>query len=124
MRMARSKFGNRKVVIDGYTFDSQAEGRRYRELKLLEAAGVIGCLRVHPPYQLQEGYKHAETGKRVQAIRYEADFEYIEDGKVVVEDVKAWDKKKQQFILTAVFKLKRKLFESQYYPRVIRIVEA
>ena len=33
--MRRSKYGNKKIQIDGYTFDSLAEGRRYRELKLL-----------------------------------------------------------------------------------------
>ena len=87
----------------------------YRELKLLEKAGVISCLEVHPCYQLQEGYPHPETGKRVRPIYYEADFEYIEEGKTVIEDVKGRE--------TAVFKLKRKLFEYKYY-RAIRLVQA
>ena len=121
--MRRSKYGNKKIQIDGYTFDSLAEGRRYRELKLLLDAGVISRLEVHPPYQLQGSYPQPETGKRIRAITYEADFEYIEDGKIVVEDVKARDRKTGEFVLTAVFKLKRKMFEYKYN-MLIRIVEA
>lgn len=30
----KAKYGNRKVVVDGHKFDSAAEGRRFRELKL------------------------------------------------------------------------------------------
>ena len=35
----RSKYGNRKTVVDGLNFDSQAEARRYQELKMLWRAG-------------------------------------------------------------------------------------
>ena len=38
------KYGNEKVVINGQTFDSQAEYRRWRELCLMAQAGEIGDL--------------------------------------------------------------------------------
>ena len=36
-----NKYHAIKTTVDGITFDSRAEARRYRELKLLERAGVI-----------------------------------------------------------------------------------
>jgi hypothetical protein len=113
--MTRSKFGNRRIEYDGYIFDSLMEKRRYQELQLLVQMGDISGLRVHPRYKLQEKYRQPETGKRERAIYYEADFEYIEDGQVVTEDVKGHQ--------TAVFKLKRKLFE-QKFNRRLRLVQA
>ena len=50
--MRTNKYGNKKVEIDGYTFDSQAEARRYQELKLLEKAGEINHLKLQPKYDL------------------------------------------------------------------------
>jgi len=35
------KYGNKKTVVDGITFDSMREANRYRELKLLERAGKV-----------------------------------------------------------------------------------
>lgn len=32
----RGKFNNRKIIIDGLVFDSKLEGKRYKELKLME----------------------------------------------------------------------------------------
>ena len=34
-----SKYGNRKVTLDGIQFDSIREAKRWRELKWLEKAG-------------------------------------------------------------------------------------
>ena len=39
--MAWGKYHNRKVVIDGITFDSQREGDYYCELKMLRMAGEV-----------------------------------------------------------------------------------
>jgi hypothetical protein len=111
----RNKYGNRKVFLYGFHFDSQAEANRYGELRLLEQAGEITDLVVHPRYLLQEGFTNAE-GRRVYPIHYIADFEYIEDGKRIVEDVKGHQ--------TAVFRLKRKLFEYRYQDMEFRVVEA
>lgn len=71
-----NKYGNRKVVIDGIKFDSQKEGNRYCELKLLQRAGEISNLQLQPKFVLQEGFK--KKGKTYQAITYYADFMYCQ----------------------------------------------
>lgn len=108
--MARSKYGNRKVVEDGYQFDSRAEHRRYLELKLLVKAGEITRLKIHPRYCLQKPFVDSD-GKRWQAVFYEGDFEYFETstGHKICEDVKG--------VVTQTFALKAKFFRRQY-PRI------
>lgn len=39
-----AKYKNKKITLDGITFDSRKEANRYRELKLLERAGEIHTL--------------------------------------------------------------------------------
>ena len=99
-----SKYGNKKVQIDRYVFDSQLEGRRYRELALLERAGEIKNLRLQVPFLLQESFK--KNGKTYRKIEYIADFVYEEKGQTIVEDTKG--------MKTDVFKIKQKLFEYKY----------
>lgn len=75
-----SKYYNRKATRqtpDGriITFDSQKEARRYDELMALLKAGKIKDLKLQPQFTLQEAYTTPE-GVRVQAMRYQADFEY------------------------------------------------
>ena len=76
-------------------------------LQLLVAGGAIADLRVHPAYELQEAFRD-RAGRRVAAIRYAADFSYVETGTTVtvVEDVKG--------ARTAVYLLKAKLFRFKY----------
>jgi len=100
-----SKYRNRITHVDGYKFDSYAESVRYNELKLLERAGLISGLKVHPRYLILDGFTDW-TGKQVKLTYYEADFEYFERGRVVVEDVKG--------VRTDVFKLKSKMFRQRY----------
>jgi hypothetical protein len=110
-----AKYHNRYVVDDGIRFDSLMEHRRYQELKLLIKAGVIMDLHVHPKFMLQEKYFSHSQRKNIQAITYTGDFSYLENGKIVVEDVKG--------IKTAVFNLKRRIFE-YYFPNILfRVVE-
>ena len=98
------KYNNVKVLIDGRMFDSKREGERYKELKLLERAGVIINLVLQPKFELMPKYEI--NGRKVRKMEYIADFQYIENGKTVVEDAKG--------MLTAVYKIKKKLFESKY----------
>jgi hypothetical protein len=98
-----NKYNARKTEIDGITFDSLAEGKRYGELKLMYNNGDIDRLQVHPRYVIWEGID--PKGKK-QKIEYEGDFTYIENGAQVVEDVKG--------VLTAVFRLKKKMFTCRY----------
>lgn len=108
-----SKYFNQKTTIDGYKFDSKAEGRRYKELKILEKTGIIKNLELQPRYLLQNSFKKGKKTHR--KIEYVADFRYIEKGKIVVEDVKGKE--------TDVFKIKRKLFEYKYPDIIFKITK-
>ena len=59
---------------------------------------------LQPKYLLQEPF--TKKGKKYRAIHYIADFEYILDGEMVVQDVKG--------MKTDVFKIKHKMFEYNY----------
>ena len=100
-----SKYHNRRVQVDGFMFDSEAEARRYGELNLLLEAGAIENLQIHPRFTLQEAFT-TEFGLKVHPIVYVADFSYVEKSLDVVEDVKGY--------ATAVFKVKVKLFRKRY----------
>ena len=76
----RNKYGNRRVTIDGYTFDSGKEGNRYMELKYLLAAGQIKDLELQKPFVLQEGFRD-KHGKWHREIKYIADFVYYDNEK-------------------------------------------
>lgn len=108
-----NKYRNKKVQVDMYVFDSIAESRRYKELKLLERVGKIQNLELQPHFLLQEAFK--KNGRTFRKIEYIADFKYIENGKTIVEDVKG--------IQTDVFKLKHKLFEKKYPDLELRIIK-
>lgn len=91
------KYGAKRITIDGHTFPSLAEGRRYEELKLMQQQGHIKHLTLQPRYQIRiDG---------VLITTYVADFRYqdVETGETVVEDVKGFK--------TPVYKLKRKLMQ-------------
>lgn len=109
-----SKYNNKKTIIDNIKFDSRAEANRYIELKLLEKAGKISDLELQPKFELQEKYIN-NKGEKVRAITYKADFSYIENGKLIVEDVKG--------VETKEFKLKKKLFENKYRDIDFRLVK-
>lgn len=106
------KFGARKVTVDGHVFDSRGEANRYGELRMMERAGLITSLILQPEFILQDAFTDAE-GNRWKAIRYRADFQYVEAGRTIVEDFKGME--------TAEFKLKRKLFLNRYRDLVFRV---
>jgi hypothetical protein len=71
----------------GHTHDSKREAIRCNELHALEAAGKISDLMIHPQYWFVingRQLKHP-NGRRVG---YKSDFEYVENGMLVTEDVK------------------------------------
>ena len=108
-----SKYNNKKTQVDMYVFDSIAESKRYKELALLEKAGKITGLELQPRFLLQEAFRR--NGKTYRKIEYIADFQYIENGQVIVEDVKGKE--------TEVFKLKRKLFEKKYTELELKLIK-
>lgn len=102
-----NKYHNQKETIDGITFASRKEAKRYQELKLLERAGIIKELQLQKKFELQPKYKNNE-GQTIRAITYVADFFYYDNEKkqYFVEDTKGYR--------TEVYKLKKKLFEYVY----------
>ena len=88
-----SKYNNVKVVVDGELFDSKKEAARYFELKMLERAGTIKDLTRQFKFILIPAQYEGE-GKNRRCIErecsYIADFVYLENGKLVAEDVKGY----------------------------------
>ena len=117
------KYRNRKVVINGKTFDSKKEGNRYIELLLLERAGKIQNLETQKefvliPAQYEFYPRYGKRGDRIQDGQrclerpcvYKADFVYEENGQKVVEDTKGF--KTKDYII------KRKLMLSVHGIRI------
>lgn len=99
------KYGNKKTTTDdGVKFDSRAEARRWGSLSALLRAGKISDLRRQVVYELVPSVKFVDANRAKPAIRYVADFVYVEKGVEVIEDVKG--------VLTPEFKLKRHLMKA------------
>ena len=68
--MSHSKFRNKKVSLDGYTFDSLAEAKHYKyTLKPRLEAGEISHLEIHPRIRCEL------NGRKI--CDYIADFRYL-----------------------------------------------
>jgi len=93
-----SKLHNVRTQVDGITFDSLLEARRYSELKIEACAGVITDLQVHSRFRLDVNAVHI--------CDYEADFTYCRDGQLVVEDVKS------KPTITRLYRVKKKLMRA------------
>lgn len=94
----KSKYGSRKVVRDGMTFDSQIEYKRYCELLLLQRAGAIHGLNRQIEFVLIPAQYEVKDGKKgrclERSVKYIADFLYTtNDGERVVEDTKGFKTK-------------------------------
>jgi hypothetical protein len=101
-----SKYKSRKTIVDGITFDSQKEARKYAELKLLKQAGEILDYELQPQYELQPGYRDSQRNW-VRPIIYRADFRVIyPDGREVIIDTKGHRTKE--------YLLKRKMLLYRY----------
>lgn len=99
-----SKYHNIKTELDGYVFASKKEARRYQDLVLLQKAREIRSLVVKP-----EPYSFDYQG--VHICKYHPDFMYIEDGQIIIEDVKGGPR-------TPVYRIKAKLMLAFYNIKV------
>ena len=106
-----SKYHNIKTEVDGILFDSKAESFRYKDLKLMEEAGLISDLKLQPVYELIPSF--IRNGRKQRATTYRADFSYVEKGETIVEDVKGK--------ATEVFCIKWKLFNYIYPLMTLRV---
>lgn len=85
-----------KQVVDGVKLDSKKEAKRYRELRMLERAGKISNLEVHPVFPVEIDGRPVKIRSRGfpngRRVRYTADFRYYEPGRgIVIEDTKGYD---------------------------------
>ena len=82
------RINHETVKYGDKTFDSIAEKDRYIELSIMERAGQISNLKCHPRYDLIPTQRI--PGKpTLRSHRYTADFEYVRDGELTIEDVKS-----------------------------------
>ena len=89
MSRCRSKYGVKKVTVNGITFDSRKEANRYIELSSLEKVGKVSDLQCQVKFELIPSQR--VNGKVVErAVNYIADFVYVENGQKVVEDTKGF----------------------------------
>lgn len=112
-----SKYRNKKVLVDGVAFDSKKEAKRYRELKLMEDAGMISRLERQVKFDLLPNQKDPDGKVIERKVQYVADFVYMKNGKVVVEDVKGY----RDGGAYRVFVIKRKLMLYRFGLKVIEI---
>jgi hypothetical protein len=94
-RSRPAKYRNERVESSdgGPPFSSKKEARRWADLCLLRDAGRISDLERQVPFDL--------VVDGVKVTRYVADAVYLEDGRVVIEDVKG--------VRTQAYKIKRRL---------------
>lgn len=107
-----NKFNAKKEIVEGKKFHSRKEARRYKELQLLERAGMIKDLRRQVRYMLIPT-QYDNDGKCIErSCNYYADFVYRDrSGSIVVEDTKGF--KTQDYII------KRKLMLCLYGIRIV-----
>ncbi len=121
------KYHNKKIKVDGIIFDSKKEAVRYKELKMLEKAGIIHDVQRQVKYILIPAqYEHTgeiyvkgkdkgkpKKGRLIEReCAYYADFVYNQNGETIVEDTKG--------VRTTEYVIKRKLM---LYVHDIRIKE-
>lgn len=103
--MSKAKYGNKKVIRDGITFDSAMEAKYYEHLKKLQAQGIVTSFELQPRFVLLP--KFEKKGKKYREIGYNADFTvHYADGHTEVVDIKG--------MVTQQFELRKKLFEYRY----------
>ena len=99
---SKPKYNNKTVDSADGKFDSKLEYYRWQELKVLEKSKAIKDLKRQIKYVLIDKSKYGRE------ISYIADFTYIQDGKLVVEDTKSKATK------TRVYALKKRLMAERY----------
>lgn len=100
----KNKYGAVKTEIDGITFDSKREGRRYIQLKRMELAGLINNLEVNANLSPKIEFVFERDG--IKFGSYQPDFKYHENGNEIIEDAKG---KKTKAYIT-----KRRLMKEMY----------
>ena len=105
----RSKYGSRKVWVDGFCFDSGKEAQYYSTLKLLLRSGEIKGFCVQPEFLLTEG-----TGPHDRGTIYRADFVVWHKDRTEIVDTKGYR--------TEIFDLKMKMMKEKYPELEVKVI--
>ncbi|MBX5021203.1 DUF1064 domain-containing protein [Rhizobium lentis] len=96
-----NKFGARRTVFDGITFDSKREAEVYRDLKLLERAGRISG------FERQRKFELIVNGEIIGSAKIDFAFiDHDQDGRFRCVDVKG--------VVTREFKRTQKIIKAAY----------
>ena len=106
-KIKKSKYGNKRVKVDGILFDSQKEADYYCDLKLMLKYGFILGFSIQCKFILQEG------DEKIKPICYIADFVVFYKDRTVIIDTKG--------VRTDVYKLKKKMFEKKFGMKIIEV---
>ena len=117
------KYHNRKVEVDGIMFDSKKEAKRYKELINQEEEGAITDLKLQEKFILIPAQREPDIvgprggikkGRVIEKeCAYIADFTYMKDGNLIVEDTKGFRTKE--------YIIKRKLMYSVHGIRISEV---
>ena len=110
-------FARKTACKHGHNHASAKEAARCADLHLRLRAGEIDALVVEPTYELKCGERPIRMGNG-QLAKYRPDFTYLEQGRVIAEDVKA----KNGFIERDV-PLRWALFKACYPEIELRVVK-
>ena len=102
----RNKYGARKTTVDGITFDSAKEAKRYSELVMLQFAGDISELELQPEFILEGKGGDPLQYESKRQIKYRADFRYFD------MRTKIWVIEDSKGVQTKDFKIKRAIMNS------------
>lgn len=83
------KYNNQKQIVDGQKFDSKHEKRRFDTLMQMQRMGLIQDLKTQVSFDLLPTVRYPVAGKTSRRRVYIADFTYMQDGKLKVEDAKS-----------------------------------
>lgn len=93
--MIRHKFNAKKTELDGITFPSKKEAKRYKELKMLKDSSEVLFYLRQVPFHLPGN------------VRYVCDFMvFWSNGEITIEDVKG--------MKTDMYIVKKKILEDTY----------
>ena len=109
-----NKYGAKRTIVDGITFDSKFEARCYSLLKLLERAGEVRALKLQPRFDI--------VVNGVKVCTYVADFSYQETRQTqfgptwddIIADAKG--------VRTRDYRLKVKLMKAVYGVDIVEFV--
>jgi hypothetical protein len=118
---SHSKYHNHPVYAGNQKFASRKEYNRWRELQMMERAGIISDLQFQVKFELIPAQREPDSvgprggvkrGKTIEsACYYIADFVYHRDGETIVEDTKG--------VRTDAYKIKRKLMLYRYGIKIL-----